>query len=93
MSGKDIALPADPNDPEDRDVTHEQLRLGYLRRDLRKFRASLGLSQAEFARQFGIPERTYENLEQGRRAPDGAMQSFLRVILAEPDTVRRVVAA
>ena len=50
-------------------------------------------STKEFERLFGIPARTMESYEQGRRRPDGAMQALLRIIEREPKAARRALAA
>ena len=43
----------------------------------------------EFSRRFGIPARTLEGWEQGRRQPDPAASVLLRVIEHNPGAVRR----
>ena len=55
-------------------------------------RQKLGLSQAAFARMLGISPRTIQEWEQGRRNPQGAAQSLLRIAQAKPDIVREVLA-
>ena len=57
----------------------------------RAFRRSMKLSQAEFARRFGLPLNTLKQWEQGLRVPDTAADVLLRVIVADPDLVERVV--
>jgi putative transcriptional regulator len=47
--------------------------------------------EIDFERQFRISARTMEAYEQGRRRPDTAMQTLLRVIEREPDAVRRAL--
>ena len=54
---------------------------------------ALGLSQEEFASRFGIPLRTLQEWEQGRREPDATTLAYLKVIEHEPDVVTRVLAA
>lgn len=56
-------------------------------------RRKVAASTKEFERQFRISARTMEAYEQGRRRPDAAMQTLLRVIEREPDAVRRALAA
>ncbi len=56
-------------------------------------RRKVAASTKEFERQFRISARTMETYEQGRRRPDAAMQTLLRVIEREPDAVRRALAA
>ena len=56
-------------------------------------RQKLGLSQAAFARMLGISPRTIQEWEQGRRSPQGAALSLLRIAQAQPDIVREVLAS
>ena len=56
-------------------------------------RQKLGLSQAAFARMLGISPRTIQEWEQGRRNPQGAALSLLRIAQAKPDIVREVLAS
>jgi putative transcriptional regulator len=51
------------------------------------------MSQDRFARAFGLPKRTVQDWEQGRRQPEGAARVLLKVIEREPDAVRRALAA
>ena len=87
-----IAIPADPNDPEDRDVTVAALERGLMGRRIRQLRNRLGMSQQDFANAFGIPAANIRQYEIGRHMPPPAVRSYLKVIDAEPDVVRRVVA-
>lgn len=88
-----IAIPADPNDPEDFDVTVAALERGLMGRRVRKLRNRLGLSQKEFADIFGIPANSIRQYEIGRYMPPPAVRAYLKVIEAEPDMVRRVMGA
>ena len=45
----------------------------------------------EFSRRFGIPVRTLEGWEQGRRQPDPAASALLRLIERNPKVVEEVV--
>jgi putative transcriptional regulator len=56
-------------------------------------RRKVAASTKEFERRFRISARTMEAYEQGRRRPDAAMQTLLRVIDREPDAVRRALAS
>lgn len=60
--------------------------------DVAAIRQRLGLSQGEFAAQFGFKLDAVQNWEQGRRRPDGAARAFLRVIEREPEAVQRALA-
>lgn len=54
--------------------------------DVRELREGLGLSRADFARRYGIPYRTVEDWEAGRRTPaPWALALLERVIQAEKD--------
>ena len=56
-------------------------------------RLKLGLSQADFAAMLGVSVRTLQEWEQGRREPSGAAKALLKVAVAAPKTVRKVLAA
>lgn len=60
--------------------------------DVRAIRDGLGLSQSRFARSFGVSLHTVQDWEQGRSRPDQTARAFLRVIAAQPDVVREVLA-
>ena len=87
-----IAIPADPNDPEDFDVSVAGLERGLMGRRIRKLRNRLGMSQEEFAAAFGIPVSSIRQYEIGRYMPPPAVRAYLKVIEAEPDVVRKAVA-
>lgn len=61
--------------------------------NVRKVRQRLGMSQGEFAAQFGISPATLRNWEQGRRQPEGPARVLLNIIDREPEAVRRVLRA
>ena len=88
-----IAIPADPDDPEDRDVTVAALERGLMGRRVRKLRNRLGMSQQEFAAVFGIPANSIRQYEIGRYMPPPAVRAYLKVIDAEPEIVARAVAS
>lgn len=50
-------------------------------------RASVGLSQAQFARLLGVSVRTLQEWEQGRREPTGAARTLLRVAVHSPEAL------
>lgn len=77
--GRIVAGPGAPEDP------HGPLI------DVTKIRTDLGLSQLEFARGFGVPVKTLQNWEQGRRAPKGAALTLLTVIEKNPEVVVQTV--
>ncbi len=61
--------------------------------DVAKLRRRLGLSQAAFARAFGLDVTALHAWEQGRRRPDRAARVLLAVIAKEPQAVLRALAA
>ena len=55
-------------------------------------RASVGLSQQEFAILLGVSARTLQDWEQGRREPTGAAKTLLRVAVSHPEVLRELHA-
>lgn len=51
-------------------------------------RASIGLSQQEFAQLLGVSPRTLQDWEQGRREPTGAARTLLKVAVKHPKLLR-----
>lgn len=47
--------------------------------EVRAIRASTGLSQQSFGDRYGIPRRTVDNWEQGRRVPPEYVVRLLRI--------------
>ena len=88
-----IAIPADPNDPEDRDVSVAGLERGLMGRRIRKLRHKIGLSQEAFATAYGIPLANIRQYEIGRHMPPPAVRAYLTVIEAEPDRAAKAVAS
>ena len=86
-----IAIPADPNDPEDRDVSVAGLERGLMGRRIRRLRNRLGLSQEAFAKTYGIPVANIRQYEIGRHMPPPAVRAYLKVIAAEPEVVAKAV--
>ncbi len=60
--------------------------------DVAKLRRRLGLSQARFARAFGLEVTAIHAWEQGRRQPDRAARVLLAVIAKEPQAVMRALS-
>lgn len=87
-----IAIPADPNDPEDFDVSVAGLERGLMGRRIRKLRHRLGLSQDEFARAYGIPVANIRQYEIGRHMPPPAVRAYLKVIAEAPEVAAKAVA-
>jgi putative transcriptional regulator len=60
--------------------------------DVRKTRASTGLSQAKFAELLSIEVSTLRNWEQGRREPTGPARALLRAIRNNPVDVVKALS-
>lgn len=88
-----IAIPADPDDPEDFDVSVASVERAHLMRDVRLLRTRLGLDAAAFAERYGLPVDEYPLWEWARRQPSQGEMAYLKVILAEPEVVARALAA
>src|SRR5271168_3050308 len=58
---------------------------------IKAIRSKVASSTKEFERLFGIPARTMESYEQGRRKLDGAMRALLRIIDREPKVACRAL--
>ncbi len=93
MKKERIVIPADPDDPEDFDVSAEALDRAQRARLIRRTRTGLGLSQTEFAARFHVPVGTLRDWEQARAtAPDFAV-AYVRVIARHPGMVTPPVPA
>jgi putative transcriptional regulator len=86
-----IAIPADPNDPEDFPVSVAGVERGLMGRRIRKLRNRLGMSQEAFAKTYGIPLANIRQYEIGRHMPPPAVRAYLKVIEAEPEVVAKAV--
>ena len=60
--------------------------------DVKAIRKRVKMSQAEFARAYGLSKRALQEWEQGGRQPDSAARAYLTVIAKEPAVVRRALA-
>lgn len=61
--------------------------------EVRAARQRLGMTQPVFAVRFGVALPTPRKWEQGKHRPDGPARVLLRVIVREPDAVRRALLA
>ena len=86
-----IAIPKDPDDPDDFDVSVAGLERAHMGRRIRRLRNRLGLSQEAFARTYGIPLANIRQYEIGRHMPPPAVRAYLKVIGAEPEIVAKAV--
>lgn len=60
--------------------------------DIRRVRESLNLTRRRFAKRYRLNERTVEQWEQGRSAPDQTSETLLRLIEREPEKMAKLVA-
>ncbi len=88
----EIITPADLNDPEDFDMTVEDVERGLRARRIRMTRTEMGLSQPEFAERFHVPVGTLRDWEQARVMPPDFAMAYIRVISLMPDAVAKAVA-
>lgn len=63
------------------------------RLNIKRLRGRHGLTQKEFAQQFGFTVSAIRDWEQGRRKPNGAARVLLAVIEKEPKAVLRALRA
>lgn len=61
--------------------------------DVAAIHKRLKLSQAEFARRYGLPASTIKDWEQNRRQPDRAALLLLKVIDKAPEIVAQTIRA
>lgn len=85
MKKEHIAIPADPDDDEDFDVSIEAMERGQRARVVRRLRKNLGLTQSEFASRFRIPVGTLRDWEQARSTPPDFAMAYMRVIALDPE--------
>lgn len=57
-----------------------------------KIRQQLNMTQSQFAKAFGIPIRTLQGWEQGRRKIDMTTASYLRIIAKFPNEIQNALA-
>ena len=60
---------------------------------IKAIRRKVKMSQAMFARSYHLSLDTLKGWEQGKRSPDAAASNYLRLIQADPEFVRRTIAA
>jgi putative transcriptional regulator len=59
--------------------------------DIKALRATLGLSQKEFAQKFRFNERTLQEWEQGRAEPTSSAKFMLQAIRQAPSLIARTL--
>ena len=80
------------SDPDGKPLTDEDLRKLKRSSRVRVLRMALGLTQEEFADAYVIPIGTLRDWEQGRREPDQASKTLLKLIEIMPQEVRAALA-
>ncbi len=76
---------------EYRDKPEKLKRYEFAPAAVRAIREKFGMSQQQFADFLMISVRTLQKWEQGKREPDGASHTLLRVIEKEPEAVKRAL--
>jgi putative transcriptional regulator len=61
--------------------------------DVRAIRRAVGMTQAEFAAAYQFSVRTVQQWERGAKRPSGPARTLLRAIKADPEGLRRALAA
>jgi putative transcriptional regulator len=61
--------------------------------NVKSIRASLDMSQQEFAGRFGFSVNTLRHWEQGTRVPEGSARAYLLVIQRAPQAVQEALRA
>ena len=61
--------------------------------NVREIRQASGMSQAQFAAAYGFSVRTVQEWERGAKRPSGPARTLLRAIRADPEGLRRALAA
>jgi putative transcriptional regulator len=86
------AIPVDPDDPEDFEVSIAGLERAHMGRRIRRLRNRLGMNQEQFARAYGIPLASIRQYEIGRYLPPPAVRSYLKVIAEAPEVAAKALA-
>jgi putative transcriptional regulator len=61
--------------------------------DVRAIRCAAGMTQAQFAETYEFSIRAVQEWERGAKKPSGPARTLLRAIKADPEGVRRALAA
>lgn len=61
--------------------------------DVRTIRRAAGMTQAQFAEAYEFSIRTVQEWERGAKKPSGPARTLLRAIRADPEGLRRAIAA
>ena len=91
MTAKQGDMTKHPDIDPDAPLTDDEFNRGLGAMLARRARAVTGLSQTAFAKRYGVPPGSLRDWEQGRRMPDAATQSYLRVITKMPDEIAKAL--
>jgi putative transcriptional regulator len=61
--------------------------------DVRAIRHAAGMAQAQFAETYEFSIRTVQEWERGAKKPSGPARTLLRAIKADPEAIRKALAA
>jgi putative transcriptional regulator len=61
--------------------------------DVRAIRRAIGMTQAQFAAAYEFSIRTVQEWERGAKKPSGPARTLLRAIKADPEGLRKALAA
>jgi putative transcriptional regulator len=61
--------------------------------DVRAIRLAAGMTQAQFAAAYAFSVRTLQEWERGAKHPSGPARTLLRAIKADPEGLRKALAA
>ncbi|MFN3688826.1 MAG: hypothetical protein ACK4UM_18560 [Salinarimonas sp.] len=75
------------------ELDDEQLERARASRTARKAQERSGMSRAAFAEAYRIDPLRLQDIEDGRAADDIVLVSYLKVIAADPDLVRRALSS
>jgi len=91
MAKRDIGAEIVAGLEEFRDNPEKLKRYEFSPAGVRAIREKFGMSQQQFADFLMISVRTLQKWEQGKRQPDGASHTLLRVMEKEPEAVKRAL--
>jgi len=79
------------DDPDAQPMTQEELSRMRRIPNVKKIRETLGLTQKDFAKNYGLSVASVRDWEQLRSFPDRSTMSYLRVIEKIPEAVAEVI--
>jgi putative transcriptional regulator len=86
------ALANAQSDPDNPPISSERLRRMAAARLIRQTRQTLQMSQTEFARTFHISLGRLQDAEQARANTDPVLVGYVKLIAADPDRARTILA-